>query len=110
MRSNKVLAALLAAVLLSACGGGSSGNKRTPVADGDDPGNECTDDGATTCKRDGFCDGHGACRKYPAGTECKPGSCTGTTESSAQTCDGNGVCQTGTSMACPTNCVAGACN
>src|SRR5439155_8381703 len=67
-------------------------------------------DGAASCKRDGMCDGKGACRKYPADTECLPGSCTGTSETSARLCDGNGTCQPGTSMTCPTNCQGGACN
>src|SRR5205809_364930 len=44
----------------------------TEVPDNEDPDNECNPDPLTTCKRDGMCDGHGACRKYPAGTECVP--------------------------------------
>jgi hypothetical protein len=88
---------------------GSEG-RCTAVPDGTDPDSDCADDGASTCKRDGMCDGAGACRKYPATTECMPGSCTGSTEASARLCDGNGTCQVGTTMSCPTACVAGACN
>jgi Concanavalin A-like lectin/glucanases superfamily len=88
---------------------GSEG-RCVPVPEGMDIDNECPDDGVGTCRRDGMCDGNGACRKYPAGTECMPGMCSGTTESAARMCDGNGTCLPGTSQACPTNCSGGACN
>jgi hypothetical protein len=88
---------------------GSEG-RCVPVPAGQDLDNECADEGASTCKNDGMCDGKGGCRKYPATTECQPGNCTGTTESSARMCDGSGTCLPGTSQSCPTNCQGGACN
>ncbi len=45
------------------------------VANGQDPDNDCPDDTAATCGRDGQCDGKGACRKYAAGTICGAGMC-----------------------------------
>jgi hypothetical protein len=88
---------------------GSEG-KCLPVPAGEDPDNECADDGPSTCKHDGTCDGKGGCRNYAAGTACMPGACTGTTESSGRLCDGSGVCQAGTSQTCPTACMNGSCN
>ena len=48
----------------------------TPIPPGQDPGNECPDDGATSCGRDGSCDGAGACRQYASGTVCSSLPCT----------------------------------
>src|SRR4051794_10732142 len=81
----------------------------TNVPDNEDPHNDCSPDAVTTCKRDGMCDGNGACRKYPAGTECAPAMCTGMTELSNRTCDGDGVCAVATMKACAQGCVAGVC-
>ena len=35
--------------------------------------NQCADEGASTCGRDGTCDGAGACRRYASGTVCGGG-------------------------------------
>src|SRR5204862_7749425 len=60
------------------------------------------DQGPTSCNTDGFCDGKGACRLYGAGTVCAPASCpTGqSTQVNARTCNGTGVCNTATTIAC----------
>jgi hypothetical protein len=72
----------------------------TPVPAGQNPANQCPREAPGTCGRDGTCDGKGGCRRYPAGTECVPGSCTGAIEYSARTCDGAGSCQPGTRRPC----------
>jgi hypothetical protein len=72
----------------------------TPIAAGEDPADECAMEAASTCGRDGTCDGAGACRRYGVGTECQPGSCTGSTETPASTCDVMGVCRSATARAC----------
>ena len=38
---------------------------------------ECSPSTPSTCGRDGTCDGRGGCRRYVAGTECRPGQCDG---------------------------------
>ena len=83
-----------------ACDVAGSEGKCTPIKAGDDPDNECDVELASTCGRDGSCDGAGNCRKYPAGTVCKPGSCTGSTETEASTCSAAGACQTGAPRMC----------
>ena len=44
---------------------------------GADPRNDCPDEGATSCGRNGYCDGTGACAVYAAGTICRAQSCAG---------------------------------
>ena len=61
---------------------------------------ECPADKALTCGRDGTCDGAGACRKYLAGTDCKPGTCAGDSITGALTCDGNGACSQSATTPC----------
>ncbi|MBK7580363.1 MAG: hypothetical protein IPI67_09185 [Myxococcales bacterium] len=63
-----------------------------PVATDTDPDNDCPDDGANTCKRDGMCNGFGACRQYAKATACGPSACIGN-KVSGQFCDGFGSCQ-----------------
>lgn len=88
---------------------GTEGQCR-PVADGQDPDNECDEEPAASCGRDGVCDGMGACRRYKMGTVCGPGSCTGSNETAASTCDGNGKCLPGTVMSClPAVCIDTSC-
>jgi len=41
---------------------------------------------ASTCGYDGTCDGAGACRRFPAGTQCSSGTC------DQKACDGHGQC------------------
>ena len=47
----------------------------------------------STCGLDGTCDGQGHCRKHPAGTVCKPGTCDGASVSDIDVCDGAGTLQ-----------------
>jgi hypothetical protein len=80
------------------------------VAAGQDPLNQCMDQGATSCGTDGACDGAGGCRLYAAATPCGGTTCSGSTFTSAPTCNGSGVCQPGTQSSCtPYNCGATAC-
>jgi hypothetical protein len=41
-----------------------------PVANGKDPHDDCENDGTCSCKRDGACNGAGACRLYQEGISC----------------------------------------
>jgi hypothetical protein len=65
----------------------------------------CPKGDVSTCGQDGTCDGHGACRKYPSGTVCRPGTCDGAAVVGVQVCDGQGLCKAGFSTVCaPYNC------
>ena len=80
------------------------------VPAGEDPRDQCAESAPATCGLDGTCDGAGACRRYVAGSECAPGSCTGATETAASTCDGNGTCKAGGTRSCaPQTCQNGSC-
>ena len=80
------------------------------VPAGEDPRDQCAESAPATCGLDGTCDGAGACRRYVAGSECAPGSCSGSTESAASTCDGNGTCKAGGTRSCaPQTCQNGSC-
>jgi hypothetical protein len=94
-----------------ACDVAGSEGKCTPIKAGDDPDNECDLEPVSTCGRDGSCDGQGACRKYAAGVQCKPGSCTGSTETEASTCTAAGTCQAGATKMCQGGhtCMNGSC-
>jgi hypothetical protein len=82
----------------------------TSVPAGQDPRENCAQEPVSGCGRDGTCDGQGACRRYPAATECAPGGCTGGVETAASTCDGNGTCRAGSSRNCaPNMCMGGSC-
>jgi hypothetical protein len=63
----------------------------------------CSDQGAASCGTNGTCaSGTGACQKYPAGTMCSSMSCSGSTLTTYDKCDGNGNCsQGGTTGLCP---------
>jgi hypothetical protein len=65
-----------------------------------DPHAICKDAGATTCGRNGLCDGAGACALYPTTTVCAAGSCKGATLHNARKCDGNGACAAATDTDC----------
>ena len=78
----------------------SSPGQCLPVPAGQDPLEQCTDQGATSCGLDGTCDGSGACRRYLAGTECGPGSCTNGSATPARVCDGKGLCLDATATSC----------
>jgi hypothetical protein len=95
--------------LCRSCNLAGSAGICTPIRAGEDPDDECPTDPATSCGRDGSCDGQGACRMHPAGTLCVSQSCSGSTLSLARTCDGAGVCQPATTMACPYGCAGTGC-
>jgi hypothetical protein len=79
------------------------------IPEGTDPDNECGQEPHATCKQDGMCNGLGACRLWPAGSECAAGTCTGTTEWAPRICDGHGTCNPATSRTCPQACAGGIC-
>ena len=89
---------------------GTAGTCSTVPA-GQDPLNQCSDQGASGCGTDGTCDGAGGCRLYASGTTCAAGSCTGATYLAPRTCSGAGICQAASTIACaPYNCgTTGAC-
>ncbi len=74
----------------------------TAVPAGEDPGQGCAEEPLLSCGLDGTCDGAGACRRYPARTECRPGRCTAGMEYAASACDGSGA-------PCPEQTVPSAC-
>ena len=81
----------------------------SPIAPGQPPvvASQCPMMASTSCGTDGMCNGAGACRNYAAGTACGGPSCTGSTLSSARTCDGAGVCRPPTMNSCtPYTCAA----
>ena len=99
--------------LCNACAGAKTGAADglcRPVTAGTDPDSECAQDPATSCGHDGTCDGAGACRLYLAGSVCASETCSGSTDSPAQRCDGAGVCVTATPVSCaPYLCGAASC-
>src|SRR3954470_1766618 len=62
--------------------------------------NTCVMSAASTCGLDGTCDGTGGCRKYPASTMCKSGSCDGDAVVGSYACDGAGHCKPGPTRIC----------
>jgi len=81
-----------------------------PTKDGTDPRSQCPTDTSTTCKRDGMCDGLGACRNYASGTSCGSTTCSGNSVA-GQVCDGLGACITSGGVDCaPGTCRASACS
>ncbi|HXU05915.1 MAG TPA: hypothetical protein VN903_33405, partial [Polyangia bacterium] len=89
-----------------ACNDQSAPGMCTFVASGGDPRpGACATTAVTTCGFDGKCDGVGHCRKYPAGTVCRPGMCTGPAVGNGSVCDGQGRCAAGPATVCaPYNC------
>ncbi|MCU1281301.1 MAG: Flagellar hook-length control protein FliK [bacterium] len=67
---------------------------------GTDPHQQCEPDPVATCGKDGLCDGHGACRRYPHGTACGMPSCAAGSLTAAATCDGEGSCVAGAVRTC----------
>jgi hypothetical protein len=68
---------------------------------GQDPHADCKDDGAPACKKDGLCDGKGACESY-ASTRCTPSTCATNDDCTSGFC-ADGVCCDG---ACDGDCEA----
>jgi hypothetical protein len=103
-----------ACALCKTCDGSGHCNN---VTAGQDPNNQCQDQGAAGCGQNGACNGSGACQLYPAGTACAPckecdgaghcshnvavntdphNDCTSQAQSTCGltgNCDGNGACQ-----------------
>jgi hypothetical protein len=83
----------------------------TPVAAGNpDPHGVCKPEAKETCGRSGLCNGLGGCAKFAQGTDCRAATCTNGSETPMSTCDGEGVCQASTPIACaPFQCGATSC-
>ncbi|MEB2313028.1 MAG: hypothetical protein OZ921_01585 [Sorangiineae bacterium] len=74
-----------------------------------DPDEECPDEGANSCKRDGLCDGIGACRLYASGTACGTTTCASGTQT-GYACNGTGSCLSAQTSSCsPYTCNGGSC-
>jgi hypothetical protein len=72
-----------------------------PVAPGSpDPRKMCVAAGASTCGKNGLCDGAGACQLYPATTTCGAASCNKSTLTPASYCDGRGTCVASANVDC----------
>ena len=69
-------------------------------AGGPDPAGVCRNEGSTSCKNNGVCNGSGGCQRYAAGTTCAAGFCTNNVEQKTSTCDGIGNCTPGTRVPC----------
>ncbi|MBM4353600.1 MAG: hypothetical protein FJ109_07340, partial [Deltaproteobacteria bacterium] len=67
---------------------------------GEDPKDECTQEDQSTCKKDGQCDGQGACRLWAASTVCVQQSCVDFTMYPADFCSGTGTCVDSPSVDC----------
>lgn len=65
-----------------------------------DPANECTMQAMSTCGDTGMCDGSGACQKYASGTVCAAQSCTGSTQTNEDQCNGSGTCTDNGTTSC----------
>jgi hypothetical protein len=82
----------------------------TPVPAGQDPGNDCPEDAASGCQRDGACNGRGGCRLHAATVECAAPACSGSIATPARRCNGLGVCAAAATTDCsPFVCGGAAC-
>jgi hypothetical protein len=86
--------------LCVSCAVSGSAGTCTAHAAGTDPDNDCADDGASSCRTDGECDGAGACRRYPEGTTCAAVSCMNAMLTGSGRCDAQGACQRPAAMSC----------
>jgi len=86
-----------------ACSAGKKGSGADGVCGaivaGADPDGECADDGSTTCKKDGFCDGKHGCELYPPGRQCGATTCAAGTQT-GHACNGLGTCNPSTTSPC----------
>jgi hypothetical protein len=98
--------------LCSACSmtrTGAANGRCAPVRAGTDPDNECASQPASSCGRDGTCDGAGACRLHADGTQCGSGCCDngGPSGRAARPCSyacKAGVCDTANPTVQPQGC------
>ncbi len=67
---------------------------------GEDPKDECVQEDQTSCKKDGMCDGGGACRFWNASTVCVAQTCINYTLFPADFCSGSGTCVDSPSVDC----------
>jgi hypothetical protein len=80
-----------------------------PAPVGSNPRSSCPDEGASSCGRNGVCDGAGNCQKYAAGTICQDASCVARQSVLASRCSADGVCVAGQMRSCaPYLCDVGA--
>ena len=72
------------------------------IADGEDPDNECSAQPPLSCEANGTgCSGtSNDCHLYAQGFTCQDAGCSGGQETTAGTCDGNGICEGGTTADC----------
>lgn len=63
-----------------------------PVLDGYDPHDACDAEPASTCGRDGTCNGEGSCRRHPAGSACDDDTKCQGDYVIGHVCDGRGTC------------------
>ncbi len=81
-----------------------------PAKAGTDPRNDCADEGAMTCGKDGKCDGKGGCRLYGNGTRCSDATCSGGIKKLPKACDGSGSClELGQVICNPLQCAGNLC-
>jgi len=69
------------------------------IQTGTDPDSECAAQAISTCGTTGVCS-NGACQLHPAGLECSPGMCSGSTETPPSQCNGQGQCVAPAPMSC----------
>jgi hypothetical protein len=90
---------------------GAPSGQCAPVLAGSDPDDDCAADVPMSCGYDGLCNGAGACRFYPATTQCAAPSCNAASSfTPARNCTGAGACSAPTPKDCglflcaPTGC------
>ncbi len=88
-------------------GAGSDGTCG-PVDTNRDPDNDCSDEGQTSCGRNGQCDGAGKCAWYPVGAVCGVVQCLGNSVL-GNSCTGPLTCESQTVDCAPYKCTLGAC-
>jgi hypothetical protein len=64
------------------------------------PAGQCPAEDASTCGRNGNCNGQGACQLHQSGTVCVTATCASNSQTTAGTCNGTGTCQAGTMSSC----------
>lgn len=102
--------------LCMACSSATKGHGENgfcePILAMTDPDNECFDEGAASCRTNGFCDGTGRCQLYPLGTTCGAPACSPDLSRAINPlrCNGMGRCvEAGTTECGHALCFEGAC-